>query len=201
MSRNQENKEKLLEVAASLFASRGFRGTSIRDIAREMDMSISNIYHYFGNKEGLLLEILKHASIRLTERLRRVEEKDMEPLERFRLLVHTHLCISMEYAHSAKIFFMDDEQLTPEGCEFNSKIQRDIFNIYKTQIRLLYDAGYIRSQNTTIVAFNIIALINWHLRWFRPDGKLTLEETIYEIIHFILYGILVRKDDKQKINH
>ncbi len=190
MSQNQENKEKLIEVASSLFASRGFRGTSIRDIAGAMDMSISNIYHYFGNKEGLLLEILQHASAKLTERLLRIEKKDIEPVERFRLLIHAHLYFSVEHEDESKIFFLDKDHLTPEGREINFKIQRKILQIYINQLRILADNGHIRSQNLTIMAFNIIAMINWHLRWFQPDGQLTLEETIYEIIHFILHGIL-----------
>lgn len=197
MSQNQENKEKLIEVASNLFATHGFRGTSIRDIARAMNMSISNIYHYFGNKEGLLLEILKHASALLTEQLHRVEKKDIDPLERFRLMIHSHLRFSKEHLDESKIFFLDKDHLTPEGRETNSKIQREIFQIYTNQLRILANTGYIRSQNITIMAFNIIAMINWHLRWYRPSGKLTLDETIYEIIHFILHGILIKPPDKQ----
>ena len=155
-------------------------------------MSISNIYHYFGNKEGLLLEILKHASALLTQRLHRVEAMDIDPLEKFRLLIHSHLCFSMEHVDKSKIFFLDEDHLTPEGRQVNFKIQREVFRIYTDQLRLLAEAGYIRTQNTTIMAFNIIAMINWHLRWYRPDGQLTLEETIYEIIHFILHGILIK---------
>ena len=47
-----KGKEKVLQVAIKLFSAKGFKGTSIRDIAQAMNMSISNIYHYFGNKEG-----------------------------------------------------------------------------------------------------------------------------------------------------
>ena len=197
MSQNQAKKEKLIEVASNLFAAQGFKGTSIRDIARAMGMSISNIYHYFGNKEGLLLEILKYSSALLAERLHRLEKMDIDPLEKFRLLIHSHLCFSMEHSDKSKIFFLDEDHLTPEGREINLKIQREIFQIYTSQLRILAEAGYIRSQNITIMAFNIIAMINWHLRWYRPDGQLTLEETIYEIINFVLHGILITTANNQ----
>jgi len=196
MAPGQDNKEKLIEVACNLFATRGFRGTSIRDIARDMNMSISNIYHHFGNKEGLLLEILKHASFQLTERLHRIEEKDLDPLERFRFMLHAHLCFSMEHANESKIFSLDEEHLTPEGHQINLKIQREILQIYVNQLRILEKGGYIRSQSLTIMAFNIIAVMNWHLRWFKPDGQLTFEDTVYEIIHFILHGILNKTAEK-----
>jgi AcrR family transcriptional regulator len=44
------NRDKILEASLDLFAAKGFRGTSIRDIANAVGISISNIYHYFGNK-------------------------------------------------------------------------------------------------------------------------------------------------------
>jgi len=58
----KETKNKTIKVAIALFATKGFKGTSIREISRAMDMSISNIYHYFGNKEGLMLAILEQSS-------------------------------------------------------------------------------------------------------------------------------------------
>ena len=51
------NKERMIEVAIDLFSAKGYKGTSIRDIARAMGVSISNICHYFDNKEGLWLAI------------------------------------------------------------------------------------------------------------------------------------------------
>ncbi len=62
MTQPLENKDKLLKTAIDLFAAKGFKGTSIRDIAQAMGMSISNIYHYFGSKEGLMLAILENSS-------------------------------------------------------------------------------------------------------------------------------------------
>ena len=60
MNRKSETSQKIVDVAINLFASKGFKGTSIRDIANAADTTVSNIYYYFGNKEGLLFAILKH---------------------------------------------------------------------------------------------------------------------------------------------
>ena len=57
MSRAAGSKDRIIDVAVDLFSKRGFKGTSIRDIASAAEISIPNIYHYFGNKEGLLLAI------------------------------------------------------------------------------------------------------------------------------------------------
>jgi AcrR family transcriptional regulator len=48
-----ETRRKILKSASNLFASSGFEGTSVRQIARGADVSLGMIRHYFGSKEGL----------------------------------------------------------------------------------------------------------------------------------------------------
>jgi AcrR family transcriptional regulator len=186
----QESKEKLIKTAIELFSARGFRGTSIRDIAQAMGMSISNIYHYFGNKEGLLLAILEHSSKHLLERLHEVARQGSDPLDRFKELVFTHMRLSEFYKKEARIFFLDEEHLSEEGSLVNRQIQKDILLIYRNQLRALQDAGYLGERNITVLAFNILGVINWQLRWYRPDGPLTLNQITEEVLSFILHGIL-----------
>ncbi len=191
-----EGKEKLLKTAIDLFAAKGFRGTSIRDIAQAMGMSISNIYHYFGSKEGLLLAILEESSQRLVDRLKEITQKDMEPLERFKLLLETHIRISEARMNEAKIFSLDEEHLSPEGNKVNRQIQREILEIYLGELKTLKKLGYIQSRDLTVTAFNIFGTINWLLRWYRTDGPLSLENICREIISFILFGITGNRGKK-----
>ena len=68
--------KKIIDVAVDLFATNGFKGTSIREIAKISGMTITNIYYYFGSKEGLLLEILEQLTRQIVEKLRQVSESD-----------------------------------------------------------------------------------------------------------------------------
>jgi AcrR family transcriptional regulator len=182
--------QKLIEVAIELFSSGGFKGTSIRDIAKATGMTISNIYYYFGSKDGLLLNILEHSSRNLLNRLREVSECDMEPLERFKLLVRTHLNLVKFHKREAKIFFLDEENLSPEGNKVNKQFQVDILNLYRNHLGMLHRLGYANYPHLTILAFNILGVINWHLRWYRPGGPIPLEDLTEEIMDFILHGVL-----------
>lgn len=51
-------REQLLEVAFALFAERGYRATSVRDITRAAGVTEAVLYHYFGNKADLLTSVL-----------------------------------------------------------------------------------------------------------------------------------------------
>ncbi len=50
----KNTKEVILESAISLFNTRGFNGTSIRDIAKKARVNVAHISYYFKNKRGLL---------------------------------------------------------------------------------------------------------------------------------------------------
>lgn len=195
MEQTENNRERIIRTAISLFAARGFRGTSIRDIANAMHMSISNIYHYFGNKEGLLVAILEHASEGLVRQLNEVRLMDLPARERFRTLLETHLRLSHQNNDQGKIFALDEEHLSPEGDRINRQIQRKILDIYREALSELQKEGAVTGRSLTVLAFDILGVINWQLRWYRPEGSLSFEQVSDEIVSFILYGVLGKPSD------
>jgi TetR/AcrR family transcriptional regulator, cholesterol catabolism regulator len=190
MKQNETSRERIIRMAISLFAARGFRGTSIRDIAKAMNMSISVIYHYFGNKEGLLMAILDDSSKHLFDILNEVRSRNLPPIERFREMVRAHILLSMENDDQGKIFSLDEEHLSPAGEEINRDIQRSILQIYREELGNLQQQGYLKNQSLTILTFNVLGVINWQLKWYRRDGPLSFDQVADEIVNFILYGVL-----------
>jgi TetR/AcrR family transcriptional regulator, cholesterol catabolism regulator len=189
MSDVLETKEHVIKAAVDLFSRKGFNGTSIRDIANAMGMSISNIYHYFGNKEGLMLAILQDSSERLYSSLQKVTQAKIDPLDRFKLLVETHVRLSEEFRKESKIFFIEEDHLSAEGREKNHQIQREFLNLYLNELRTLKELGYVQSENLTVLAFNVLGVIVWLLRWYDPGGPLSLDDISKEIISFVIHGL------------
>jgi AcrR family transcriptional regulator len=62
--RNSGTREVILEAAERLFAERGFAATSVRDIVGEAETSAPSLYHFFGSKENLVVELIadRHAA-------------------------------------------------------------------------------------------------------------------------------------------
>ena len=190
MTQPVDSKEQLMQAAIDLFAAKGFKGTSTRDLAKAVGMSISNIYYYFGSKEGLLLAILERSSNLILESLRQVSELNLDPLERFKAVVEVHIKLSEKFKKETKVFYLDEEHLSEEGVEINRQTQRAILGIYLKVLAAMQEAGHLRSRNPHVVAFNILGVINWKLRWYRWDGPLTQDQVIQEMVDFIMHGIL-----------
>ncbi|MBI2314431.1 MAG: TetR/AcrR family transcriptional regulator [Betaproteobacteria bacterium] len=183
-------REELLRTAVDLFARYGYTGTSIRDIANAAGMSVSNIYHYFGNKEGLWLAILEYSINGLPDRLNAVWQSDLDPVERFRLLVKTHLSASKSHQKETRMFFIDQGEVSHRGNSRNKAIQTQILDIYVQAMDELRAAGYVHTREVKILAFNVLGVISWYLRWYRADGRLPAEKVHEEIANFVLHGVL-----------
>ncbi len=183
------SREALLETALQFFSERGFKGTSIRDIANALEISVSNIYHYFGSKEGLWLAIMEYSVKSLPLRLENSLLAITDPLERLHALVMAHLTVSASQQRELKMIMLDHDRMSAAGVQANLDIQRRVLAIYIRELEALRQGGLISTGNVRILAFNILAVINWQLRWFRPDGPLSAAEVHAEIVKFIFHGL------------
>ena len=188
-AREARGREELVEVAVELFARNGFAGTSIRDIADAVGRSVSNVYHYFENKEALWLAILERSVKALPARLRGALENVSEPRARIAALVREHLDVSEQYRRESRIFFIDEERLSASGNKANKRIQREILTIYVAELETLRAAGLLADGDVRVTAFNMLGVINWYLRWSKPSaGQAKREQTVDQVLAFILRG-------------
>ena len=182
-------RQELLEAAGKLFDMKGYHGTSIRDIARATDTSISNIYHYFGSKEGLWKEIQNNTVREIPGQLKAAVEGEADPVRQFKRLLGVHLKLADKFQRESRIFFINADRLDASRDVKQREIQREVLAVYLEVLGRLQKKGYLKSRRLKVVAFNVLGVINWMLRWYRPDGELTAEEVRREIIGFVTRGV------------
>ncbi len=81
--------ENILFAAEKLFARKGFRGTSTREISREANVNISMISYYFGSKEQLYEKLLEYRSKEgqfFSKEI--IERKDINEWEKLKLTIN-----------------------------------------------------------------------------------------------------------------
>lgn len=103
--RDLETRDRLLRAAAQLFADRGFKKVTVRDICRAARANVAAVNYHFGDKTGLYREVLQQAieTIRATNEAARVAGDGLPPAERLRQYLKVSLCRVMSAGNTSWI--------------------------------------------------------------------------------------------------
>lgn len=94
-----DQRGEIAKVAETLFAERGFDGTSIRDIAQQVGSTKALVYHYYHSKEELYLSLLEAAVSEVVTKVEEVAARKEEPAEKVREVVRVFLDFYRAHPH------------------------------------------------------------------------------------------------------
>ncbi|MBS1272224.1 MAG: HTH-type transcriptional repressor NicS [Candidatus Marinimicrobia bacterium] len=102
---NQNNRQKIIDAATHLFASKGYNGVSVREIAEEASVTKPVIYYYFDNKKDLHDNILQEAFADMTALHDLIFENKTSVEEQLRELMRSHFRFCIENPDVVKILY------------------------------------------------------------------------------------------------
>lgn len=91
-----KTREKLIDVARNLFAKQGLEETTMNDIAIASGKGRRTLYTYFKNKDEVFYAVIEKEMERMSDRLRLVADKDLQPEDKLVQLIYTHLSLIKE---------------------------------------------------------------------------------------------------------
>ena len=89
--RDEGKRRAILAAAKRLFAARGFPGTSVADLAREVELPVGSIYTYFDNKEAVLHTVIEEGWAEVLAALEQAISGPGAAEERLSLVVYQFL--------------------------------------------------------------------------------------------------------------
>lgn len=110
----------MLEVAARVFAERGYRQADVQLIADELGVGKGTLYRHFQSKEGLFLASVDHGMQRLTRRVHAATDESHDLLEKVRAGVGAYLCFFDKHPELVEL-------LIHERAEFPEREQATYF--------------------------------------------------------------------------
>ncbi|GHO82780.1 TetR/AcrR family transcriptional regulator [Dictyobacter formicarum] len=184
-------RESILAAAVHLFAQYGYHAAPLRDIARIAGIQAASIYHHYPNKQALLIEIMETYMLRLNVSLEHVLKEFDDPLQRLHEAIANH--IRMHTTYKEEFFIIDTEMRALEE-EHKAHIisLRDKYEALLQE--LLQDGmerGVFRQSDVKIASYAIIAMCTEVATWFRPNGRLSVQQVITSYRQFIVEGLLL----------
>ncbi|MBB5373015.1 TetR/AcrR family transcriptional regulator [Acidocella aromatica] len=165
-----KRRDMIRDVAAELYAKKGFLGASIAAVAEACDTSKSLIYHYYPSKEDILFDVMDTHVQMLVEAAQRVEAEGGAPETRLRHLAHELMRLYNGAQVDQKILLNELSNLPPERRAEIVRQQRLVIDVVD---RLLIELRPHLSDNPTLrrpIVMMFFGMLNWTHIWFDPNG-------------------------------
>ncbi len=184
-TKKEDIRNTILEVAKKSFISKGYRHTSMREIAKEADVTLSNIYNYFKNKDEILEIILQPVFTMMEESMKRHKDvnyafsewfnaNDITQIDEFK----EHMKFLVDYRQEVNLLFnkcsgSKYENIKNEWIDRYTESSKD----YLEKIKNRYP-----NTNSNISIFFIHTLAAWWIQVLSEIASHNLNEE--EILQF-----------------
>lgn len=168
--------QRVRRAAVKLFASKGFHGTGIRDLAREAGISSASLYHYMGTKEELLAAIMRECLDRLVLGARQVTDGVTDPPQRLASLVALHVLTHACRPAETRVVDHEVPALSEPARRRIVELRDEYEGIWADAI----DDGMRKRCFTTaepgVTRLALLEMCTGVARWYSPRGPLGLDQ-------------------------
>ena len=183
--RNPDGKrEAVLHTAVRMFLERSYAHTSMNDVATQLNITKPALYHYFRNKEEILVEIYQLGTDLINAMLDSIEADEKPGLDKVADFLSAYIrIISGDFGRA--VIRLDDRELSRPARKAIRARNRAIDH----RLRAIIDGGMtdgsIAPCDPKIAAFILAGAVNWMATWYEPGGPMDIETISRQYIQML----------------
>jgi TetR/AcrR family transcriptional regulator len=179
----------ILDTAAALFAEHGYASASVAMLSERCGGSKGWIYHYYDGKEAILFDLLDSHVRGLLATVKAAEAAEADPRRRLEGLVRA-LLGAYRNADDKHAVQLNDLRRLPAAQQARIKaVEREIVEVFAGALEAAAPELAGRPELRKPVTMSLLGMLNWHHRWWRPDGRLGLDDYARVAVGLVLDGL------------
>lgn len=168
--------EIILEEASQLFASNGYRASSLNDIASKLNVTKPALYYHFKNKHEILKSIFDIIMKIYLDAAIEIEKMDISADQKLEKLIESHTLAVLNNREYSIIFFKESNELNEDARNKLNTDMKHYEKIFESVIQEGITNKKIKSMNSHALVMGIFGMTNWLYYWFEDNGDLTKEQ-------------------------
>lgn len=189
-------REAVLKTAAQMFLEKSYGRTSLNDVAERLKITKPALYHYFRNKEEILLECYRLGTAMIEEILNDIASHCGTGLEKTEAFIYSYANV-MTVNFGRCVMRLDEGDLSREALSEVRSYKRKIDRRLRSFIQEGIEDGSIAPCDPKLAAFSIAGALNWICQWYEPEGALSAEEIASQFARTLTQG-LARRPQREK---
>lgn len=183
----------IFESAIALFGQKGFRATSMNEIAQACGVSKPAIYYYFASKSALLETLYEEATREFFARMDELSKAPIHPTLRLRQFVAAHSVYNIDNARFLKIFWRERHELDEATRKSLARRER----AYEASVRRIIEDGQADGSfppgDARIQTLAILGLLSTVQRW-APYAGSDSEKVAEAVAALVMGGVRGGRD-------
>jgi AcrR family transcriptional regulator len=195
---NRSVRDKVLAAAVQMFAEYGYHAATMRDIARMAGIQAASIYYHYASKQALLVEVMETHMRQLNANLEQIVSKQDTVQQRLYEAISNHIRLHTTY--KSEFFIIDTEIRALKGENRGEVLAlRDQYeDLFQKLLWEGMEQGVLRQTDVKVSSYAIIAMCTEVAQWFRPSGRLSVQQVIEIYNQMVTEGLLLIKDLAEK---
>ena len=190
MVSTRNSRADVVAAAGRLFAEKGYHGTSMRSLGRELGLLGSSLYSHVDSKQDLLVEVVEAGAALFQESAGAARQIEGDGETRLRALIGGHIDVVMDNLDVARTFLNEARALDDEH-RARVLAARDA---YESSFRAVVAAGvedgsFREDVDAKTASILILSILNAVERWYRPEGRLDRSQLIEEVTSFAVRAL------------
>lgn len=183
----RNTRQDVVAAAGRLFAEKGYHGTSMRDLGRELGLLGSSLYAHVDSKQDLLVEVVEEGA-RLFQASADVALATGGPAaNKLHRLIAGHIGVVVANPNVVRTYLNEARMLDPEH-RGRVIAARDAYEQeFREVIALGRSDGSLRPDaDPKLASIFILSVLNAIERWYRPEGEVGVTELVDDVSEFAL---------------
>lgn len=192
-TRNDAQRQLIIDAASRLFIEKGFAGTNINDIADAVGTTRTALYYYFPSKESMLEALTEDVTEKAGQLAQSVSGRDeLPPDEALRQLILQHAGLILSHPLQFRVVERSESSLPEPHRSAAQGARRALLEHFVRAIERGIEGGQFRRDvDARVAAFSLIGMCNWTAWWFHEGGDMAADVVAAKIVDFGMRMLVV----------
>ncbi len=190
-------REAILTTAVQLFLEKSYGRTSLNDVADRLNITKPAIYHYFRNKEHILVECYRLGTAMIGESLDQIAVHCGTGLEKVAAFIASYAIVMTANFGRCVMRFDEGDLSSDARAEIRAR-KRGIDRRLRSFIQEGIGDGSVAPCDPKLAAFSIAGALNWICMWYEPGGPLSPEEIATQFARTLTQGLARERNREQR---
>ena len=187
-SRKTDTKQKIINASILLFSKQGYKATTMRQIAKKVNITAGSLYNHIPSKEALLLEIQTKFINELLAKIKEFQPNDSAK-NKFRNAIEVLMETVAENRLAWQIL-VDEYRHFPPSQKKKVRLKGDkLEHLIKGILEEGKRKGEFKNINTKFVSFFLLGACHHAAKWINPKGDVSPREIGRQFSSYLLSGL------------